>query len=57
MKRVYYTIEKSIIENKWILWRNVEGRYSFGCYRVYDSEFKKDVKEKFKEIKEVVKSE
>ena len=50
-KKVYYTIEKSIKENKWILWRNTEGSHSFGCYRIYDSEFKKDVKEKLKSLK------
>ena len=65
-KKVYYTIEKSIKENKWILWRNTEGRYSCGCYRVYTGDTKKEV-ERFKRraigshlhcnLKEVIKSE
>lgn len=50
-KKVYYTIEKSIKENKWILWRNTEGRYSCGCYRVYTGDTKKEVQEKLKELK------
>lgn len=50
-KKVYYTIEKSRIENKWILWRNTEGRNSLGCYRVYTGDTKKEVQEKLKELK------
>lgn len=51
MKRVYYTIEKSRIENKWILWRNTEGSHSFGCYRAYTGDTKKEVKLKLEGIK------
>lgn len=50
-KKVYYTIEKSRIENKWILWRNTEGRYSYGCYRIYTGDTKKEVQEKLKQLK------
>lgn len=47
MKRVYYTIEKSTLENKWILWRNTEGKNSCGSYRVYTGDTKVEV-ERFK---------
>ena len=50
MKRVYYTIEKSTIENTWILWRMTKVKNSCGCYRVY-SGTKKEVQEKLKELK------
>ena len=51
MKRVYYTIEKSINENMWILWRNTEGKHTFGSYRVYAGESKKEVQRVLRIIK------
>lgn len=55
-KKVYYTIEKSINENVWILWKNTEREKGCSCRRIFTGGTKKECKEYLKAYKNVSKN-